>query len=205
MKELTPGSGKKPAGWQFVFDQFNRLRAIAKKAGVNVEGWALYHPDGIKERFRHGWEMRYSITDVHQRIFLAYDAREAAKVIHSMIPLYPIHQRTVKSEIKPVVKRNPATDPVIISKMFEEWSVSVKKVGHSISPSEWEKVYAPKFRLLSQQAGILPMSIRQYLTNHPHAQYWPAPPTSQEQLRRRNEELQRMVREQEARKRQDYL
>lgn len=206
MKSLNPRTpSKNPKGWIGVFDAFRKFRNVAASTGEPVQGWALLHGESFRERRSKGWEVRYSIGGTHHIGFVGHDARTAILGIEEMIRVYPMHKRTPVTKIKlPKVEAyDPKFDPNYIRRMFQEWSQVIKQVGHTINPLQYEQEYAPKFKLLKAKAGILNMDMRQYLTNHPHAEYWPVPPTSEAELQRRNTEFQRILQQREARRQQD--
>jgi len=206
LKELNPRTpSKNPKGWIRVFDAFREFRNVAGQTGEKTAGWALLYPDKFSEKFTRGWEIIYSIGGYHQTVFVGHDPQTAVLGIQEMIKTYPKHKREPERPTTPPTPKSydPKYDPNYIRKMFNEWQQVIKKVGHSISPATYERDYVPRFRLLSVRAGVLNISMREYLTNHPHAQYWPVPPTSEAELRRRTTEFERIVQQKESRRRHE--
>lgn len=205
MKELNPRHLKNPTGWRTVYDAFRAFRSIAYKVGEPTEGWKLEYPATIGERLKGNWRLTYTLFGTVQTVYIGYDAETATAGIKEMITSYPKHKRDADKQITPPVQKKRALIeiPEVVVKLFGEWNAIITKVGRTVSIEQYERDYAQHIRLLNTRAGILPMNMRQYLTNHPHAQYWPTPPMSQQQMDRRTQELTRILQQRDRRKQEE--
>jgi hypothetical protein len=169
---------------------------MAAKLGEPTAGWSVEHPSSLKEKMLGHWMMTYSLNGIHHRVYIGYNTDSATAGIKEIHKHYPRHSRKEpKAAVQQQRPRTAIEIPEVVVKLFGEWNAVIGKVGHSVTPAEYQRDYARHIKLLSQRAGILNMDMRRYLTDHPHAQYWPTPPMSQQQYDRRNAEFRKIMEE----------
>jgi hypothetical protein len=205
MKDIDPRSYKNPANWRLAYAAFQRFQALAEKLGEPASQWRLSYPDRLREKAKTTatWQLHYSLNGVFYDVYVGHSGETAAAGINSTIKSYPRHERS-HNRNKPSPKKTPRSliaDASQVQKLWREWNAAVTKVGHSISPTEFQDKYKLHSYMLSRKAGILDMDMMHYLGSHPHAQYWSSPPQTEEEYRRRNQVLEQSVRDKEARER----
>jgi len=201
MKPVDPRSYKNPSGWRYTYSAFIEFRTTAQMLGEPVSHWSLEYPSTFKEKVTGAWVLKYTLFGVLKTVYIGYNSETATAGIREIMKSYPKHQRKqFHTAESPKPKKPPlVTDAGLVQKLFWEWNQVIAKVGHTISEAEYREKYKLHIFMLTRKAGILNMSMRTYLTSHPHSQYWVTPPMSEEQLRNRNLEFSKIVQQKEAR------
>jgi hypothetical protein len=205
MQRLNPRALNNPKNWREAYNAFLEFRGLAHKLGEPIQNWSLEYPSSLKEKMKGNWRITYTLGGKVYTSYVGYDGLNAAAGIKTMIKSYPKHDRRESKAPKQEQARKMllVEDASLIAKLWSEYQQVITKVGKSVSPAQFENDYKFHSFMLSRRAGILDMDMLHYLTTHPHAQYWPAPAQSREEYDRRTRELQEIVRQKEARKRED--
>ncbi len=203
MQVLNPRSTRNPKGWREPYAEFQKLQALGRRLGEPAHSWYLEYPTSIKERISGNWILHYTLNCTAYSAHIGYDSNDSVRGLKEIFKSYPRHERTStnSNSDKPKSKGLLIFDPHKVQQLFDEWRSAVTKVGHSMTEEEFHTKYKHHSWMLRRKAGWLEMTMRTYLTNHPHAQYWPSPPRDREEFDRRNRELERIVREKESRTR----
>lgn len=77
-----------PHDWRLAFDEFNRLRKLAKLMGISIIGWTIEYPPWGEKLFRAPmWKMSYVPNNRSRDLITVYlggTGREAAHTIHTI-------------------------------------------------------------------------------------------------------------------------
>lgn len=203
MIEINPNdrSGKQPSDWRYAWDAFTALKRVARAIGEPTGSWKLEAPSGIGKGLRQ-WKMTYSFKGTSMNAFMGTNGRQTAEAIKQLLKGYEAvleGHRAEQRARKPLTgpsKQDPRTDPFIIQKMRELWDQGMR----SKSTQEWEQfkeAHPEVIRFMGSRAGYLPITMRQYIYNHPHGQRWPIPPQDERQLRERQYALEKEIRDKE--------
>lgn len=197
---VNPGdksSHNLPHDWRTAWDQFRVLRALGNKIGESTSGWQLEAPKGLFDR---RWRLHYSFKGTLLNAYIGMNGKQAAEGIKELIKAFRmVHEGQLAGSKQPkpkeIKKPNPVFNPIVVARMKETWDEAIVKVKDNKSAKEFEQSFVYKF--MHRRAGILPMTMQQYLYQHPHGVHWITPPKSEEQLRNRQRELENRLREKE--------
>jgi hypothetical protein len=209
MKVLNPRATNNPKNWLKPFAEYQSLLAIAIKAGEPTGSWGLQIPSTLKEKLKGGWLLAYSLNGKPFVVYVGYDADSAAAGIKKIAANYPRHLRGSKAPVKKVPKKSkpdPRKDPIWIRRIVAQYQEGIRLAHTALNAEEGErwfqKAYKAHIDFLNQRAGILNMSMRDYIFNSPMYAYWPNPPFSEEGLRNRLQEMEKVVADRERRARE---
>jgi hypothetical protein len=185
-----------PRGWRTPYDDFRKLRAIASAAGIDTTTWGINVP-GTKDRILgKTWQLIY--TPIGERtatsVSLGQDAYEATGIIKQLFRAYSQYIDSQGGFIrhdKPKAS-GPAkpTNVVGLDSIYDPGYA--KKFMDLVKQGRIDRI--PR-QILSQQAGVLPMSVRDYLSRSPMSILWPSPPRTDKELRTRLEYLEQREKE----------
>jgi hypothetical protein len=207
---VNPGSRKPmPNDWRWAWQEFQRLKEIARRAKIDTSSWKLEFPTRTQKIFDPRWRMTYTYrvgnTIRMANIYLGSNGRVAGETIKKMIPGYE------KSAVPPVPKvskskaltTDPLFDPNKVRKAFELWNCKIAKVRSTQDLEAFKREYPKLYALMNRKAGFLDMSLYEYLTRHPYSSLFPAPPRSKQEHERRLKAFEKHVKDKDdARKQQ---
>jgi hypothetical protein len=188
MPTLNPGdTGYKPADWRIVWDAYASLVRIVRKYKGNTTGWHLQFPSRAKKIVDPRWQLTFtSIGQKHlTTIWLGSNGVEAANTIKKMLPYYQdYYQSLITVQTKTTKKPSPLRDDLEMVRLKD--ALQAERNGRRLltDRQKW---------LADRKAGHLDMSVRRYLTSHPHALMFPTPPFSQKEVEERHQQYRKIM------------
>lgn len=211
MKPINPRATDNPKGWLSPFTEYQKLVAKATKAGEPVHSWSIQIPDTLKEKIKGVWKLAYSINGRTSVVYIGYNSETAAegiKLIASRYPTFPRNRKPVTEQTPK--KKSPRTDAlndvVHIRKIVQQWQEGIAQLGsapNSEVGQQWfDKNYRYHKQFMDQKAGILNMTMWEYIFKSGMYEYWPNPPMTKEGLAARLRDMEKAAQQREARNRE---
>jgi len=222
MPYLNPGaSGAKPKNWREAYDAFVRFRneivAWSRKLGKPMppEQFAIIIPSKLRGMTDPRWQLQYiDHSNNLTTVYIGSDgltARDSIEEIHRQysMALYkrsrdlatnPMGQKTVMQQ----GKNDPRFNHSTVERMKAKWS---EMIGQAKSMQQWrdlQRANPEVVKFMKMRAGILPMTMEEYLFRYAGSIRNVVPPRSQQELdgrRRQAEDYERHL----ARQRQDNI
>jgi len=207
MPAVNPSSSKQiPADWRWAWNAFQEFKSLASRSGVNTATWSLEYPSRAQRIFDPRWRMRYTIPpipnhDVNRDVYLGSSGRVAADTIKMIakdyVPLANSHKEKLvqRKKMDEAAKRktrpDPMFDPSKVREAFARWNREMKSIRSNRDMQKYLERNPNLDRLMRRKAGILDMTLSEYLTRHPHSELYPTPPRSEEELKKRAEAVRR--------------
>src|ERR1043166_2627061 len=169
MKPIDPNSYSNPRGWRSVYSEYQRLRQMAKRLGEPTNKWQLFAPETIKERADGSWQLRYTMLGRVTTAYIGYNVRTAVSGLQHIYSTWPRYEAIETLDGEPTKKVASVTDGVFVITIWMEWKEILSKVkSGEISERDLKnpKYFKLHKWLLKQRAGILPMSMQDYLSSH---------------------------------------
>lgn len=204
MPIVNPSSrDPKPADWRWAWQEFQRLRTIATKAKIDTSQWKLEFPSKVQRIVDPRWKLTYTtVNNQLQQVYLGSTGRLAGDTIKKMIPMY---SDLLKNRPQ-TAKRNQPIDPLFdiasVKKALEIWNREVVKVRSLQDQRAFEARYPKLLKLMQRRAGYLDMSLKDYLTSHPHSTVFPTPPRTCEEYESRKKAYNKQMADREAARKQ---
>jgi hypothetical protein len=193
-------SGKLPSDWRDVWSAFTALRKVAREIGEPVGGWSIEAGRRVGRRY---WTMTYTFKGRHMNAYIGRTGKEAALTIKETLKGFQSvleGEKAAQKHSKPVLtpkKINPIYDPGLVDKMKSKWDDAMKSLKDTRSVTEFREKEKYLNWFMKQKAGVLNMSMQDYLYKHPHGTLWPTPPKDKQQYEARQRELEKRIREKE--------
>jgi hypothetical protein len=208
MPVINPGdNGYKPRDWRHAYDAFVKFRTatrtVAGRLGLNMrtEQWQLEAPGRFQGMADPRWKLTFLNLDKKwETIYVGSDAftvRNTIKELHEHYIALLRARKPLSANKTPATQRSdPRFDHHMVQRMRTLWD----QMHKARSIKEWEANVAANptvVAFMKSRAGILPMSMQDYLYREPMSSHWPTPPRTQKEWdgRTRQEEDYQRTRE----------
>lgn len=184
MPSVSPVSdGYHPRDWRYAWDEFVKLKRAVTKYKVSVIGWDLIAPSKLKKAVDPRWQLRFvNINESHlSNTYLGSDGRTSAESLRQIREVYESylrHRVTSQDSGSSNSDYDPRFDPKKVREFkdaYTHWPKTKAK--------EYETSRTKKF--MDSRAGVLNMSMREYLFNFWMSNRWPVPPQTKQELDKR--------------------
>jgi hypothetical protein len=201
---ISPNAKNMPADWRTPWQQFDVLKNLGRKLHEPVSTWRLEAPKGFGKMLDRRWTLTYTFKNHRYVAYIGIDGKQAAIGIKEIVKGFKVavegNKAYDESMPKPATEKKPVPpiyNPALAQKMQDEWNIAIKLVKDRRGAEAFNRDHKYMLWFMRQRAGILNMSMREYMFNHPHASYWLTPPHSEAELRRRQEQFRRIVEDKE--------
>lgn len=210
MPNLRPNEPKLPADWRNPYAAYQKLLSVAKALKEPVNTWKLEYPSRGERLVGKGWRLSYTFSGQRYNVFIGSNGAASTQTLNELVKGFKsvLEGRRAaerhSSSNKPASreeKKDPIYDRAIISKQWSEWQVLIGKIRSTQDVRDLKEKHKFLYWFMHRKAGILDMTMHEYLGNHPHARYgWTDPPRTQDEYTRRQRSYEDMVRREESRK-----
>lgn len=200
MPILWPNGRGAPNGWQWAQDAFSKLIRLGTRAGEPVNTWHLSFPSRMESFKGIQWRLYYTERGQPLDIFVGWDGRSVADTINrSIIPTMRRLAEARTAELNTeraihdeLIEQGKVKDPIYDShfakSLLDAWRKGTAQLRSREDLERFKRSNKHLMDLLNKQAGVLPISMLQYLTRHPDAKHWPNPPETKEEWYQRHPE-----------------
>jgi hypothetical protein len=190
MPILDPRANNVPKGdpnWRYAYDEFRKLKALVNRHQISTAGWQIKFPKGFEKAKDNRWQIwliwpGQESVSVH---YIGHDGRSASQAIKAIRQIYQEHfdagLHVVRPDPNPTKPKDPREDRAFIERAFFKWSEVMKGVRSNQDWEETKKKWPKLLGFMNLKAGIIDMTMSEYLTKHPLAQLYPTPPMNQKQ------------------------
>lgn len=218
MKEINPRDDHNPRDWRYAYNEYVKILETGRLLKEAVYLWKLHYPSRLEKIRDNRWRFTYTLSDGREHktytVYLGINGIESARTLREVHRgLLQILKTRREAELRsprakptgPLKPLSPVYDGIKARELLDEWNTLMKGVK---STQDYDHLMQSKrFRFLNwfmtRKAGILDMSMRTYLTSHPHAQYWPSAPKDDQEYNNRNRDLQAIIDRKERNRRED--
>lgn len=198
MPILTPNGKGAPQGWQWAQDAYNKLLSAGERAKEPVYSWELHFPTKLEGWRGVQWRLSYTVRKKPHDVYVGYDAKSAADGIMRLLPEMQalakqrsntlITEMAIRDELIAAGKaEHPIYDPYFAAKLRDSWVKGTQNIRSREQFEKWKRDHKRLMDLLKMKAGILDMTMLEYLTKHPDSKWWPSPPATAEEYKKRHE------------------
>lgn len=202
MPNLIPNAKGLPQDWRKVWAVFYELQKIAHRLGEPTHEWKIEYPAGFDKFKDNKWTLHYTVKKRPISIYIGFDSNSAEQLLLKL--KYELDQALARRNTALINERMKREDEVdkgdreqpvfvdhIVRMYWHRWEEAIAHIHTQEQMDAYWKTHPKMKAFLNQQAGYLPMSLHRYLSTHPHAKRWPAPPKNEEEYDRRQSMLWR--------------
>lgn len=202
MPMLRPDGKGAPPDWRWAQTAFDELLKWGKAAGEPTLRWYLTFPSRMEKFKGQQWRLNYTEKGRTFNIYVGWDGRSVAETLQFIIKTMRKHAQLRSANLASemvihdeLVEKGEIRDPIFDSrfaaKVFDTWQRGTRNIRTRDELEGFKRSHRRLMEILGRRAGILDMSLLQYLTRHPDAKRWPNPPETDEEWFRRHPELRR--------------
>lgn len=202
MPILRPDGKGAPPDWRWAQDAYSELLKWGTRAGEPVHQWRLDYPSRSERLIGKQWRLFYTEKGMTFDVYVGWDGRSVAKTIQFIIKTMKLLAQNRSSNLASEMivhdeliekgkLRDPIYDPHFAAKVLDTWITGTRNIRTREQLNTFKREHPRLMEILKRKAGILDMSLLQYLTKHPDARYWPNPPDTIDEYYRRHPEARK--------------